>query len=57
LGAKSLIFRPVFRESSGSLLMRGNRKMEEDIGAIRGIVLGVATGATLWLMIYVATIL
>jgi len=57
MGAKSLICEPVFRESSGTLLMRGKRQMEEEIGAIRGIVLGVVTGATLWLMIYAATFL
>jgi hypothetical protein len=31
--------------------------MEEEMGAMHGIVLGVLTGATLWVMIYVATFL
>ncbi len=31
--------------------------MDEEISAMRGILLGVLTGATLWLMIYAATFL
>ena len=31
--------------------------MDEEVNAMRGIVLGVLTGATLWLMIYAATFL
>jgi tetrahydromethanopterin S-methyltransferase subunit G len=31
--------------------------MDDDIGAMYGIVLGVLSGATLWLIIYAATIL
>lgn len=29
----------------------------EEVSAMRGILLGVVTGATLWLMVYVATFL
>jgi hypothetical protein len=31
--------------------------MEEEINAVRGILLGVMTGATVWLMIYAVTLL
>jgi tetrahydromethanopterin S-methyltransferase subunit G len=35
----------------------GAKRMDDDIGAMYGIVLGVLSGATLWLVIYAATIL
>jgi hypothetical protein len=31
--------------------------MDEEINAMRGILLGVLTGATVWLMVYVAAFL
>jgi hypothetical protein len=31
--------------------------MDEEVNAMRGILLGVVTGATVWLMIYAATLL
>jgi hypothetical protein len=31
--------------------------MDEEVGAMRGILLGVLTGATLWLMVYAAAFL
>jgi hypothetical protein len=31
--------------------------MDEEVDTMRGIVLGVLTGATVWLMVYVVTLL
>jgi hypothetical protein len=48
-----LIGHGVVTESSAA----GENRMEEEINAVRGILLGVLTGATVWLMIYAATFL
>ena len=42
---------------SQKVRVRGVTKMDEEIDAVRGILLGVITGATVWLMIYAATLL
>ena len=36
---------------------RGEKYMDEEVNAMRGILLGVLTGATVWLMIYAVTFL
>ena len=41
---------------SRKVRVRGD-SMEEETSAVRGILLGVLTGATVWLMIYAATFL
>jgi hypothetical protein len=41
---------------SQKVRVRGDQ-MEEEINAVRGILLGVLTGATVWLMIYAAAFL
>lgn len=42
---------------SRKVRVRGINKMDEEINAVRGILLGVLTGATVWLMIYAAAFL
>lgn len=34
--------------------LRGETQMEQDFNAIRGIIVGAMTGATLWVLIFVA---
>jgi hypothetical protein len=49
-----------FRVDSDSIvgdISLAGETMDEEISAMRGILLGVLTGATLWLMIYAATFL
>ncbi len=51
---RRIVRRALIEESSDA---GETQRMDEEVNAMRGILLGVLTGATLWLMIYAATFL